>query len=123
MTPLYQFLALLTVHWVADFILQTDWQAKNKSKRNDALGRHVGVYTLALALAAPLIFGWNSPAAIYFVLVNGALHFATDWCTSRVSSRLYAKGDVHNFFIVVGLDQLIHQFTLAATMVAFLYPR
>ena len=30
--------------------------------------------------------------------------------------RLYAKQDLHNFFIVVGFDQVIHQLSLAATM-------
>jgi hypothetical protein len=40
----------------------------------------------------------------------------TDYCTSRVSSRLYATQDWHRFFIVVGFDQVIHQVSLAATM-------
>lgn len=118
MTPLWQFVLLLTVHWVADFILQTHWQASNKSKRWDALLRHVGSYTAVLLLATPLII---HPIAIgawlAFVGINGAAHLVTDYFTSRWSSRLYAKQDWHNFFVVIGFDQLIHQVTLAATMV------
>lgn len=113
---LYQFLALLTVHWFADFVLQTHWQASNKSKKNDALAAHVIVYTAVLAVASALLFDGQVGR---FVLLNGSLHFATDWCTSRWSSRLYAKQDWHNFFVVIGFDQLIHQFTLALTMLYF----
>lgn len=148
-THFWQFLALLGVHWFADFALQTPWQAANKSKRLDALARHVAGYTAALLAAAILLFGWR--VAIGFALVNGALHFATDYFTSRWSSRLFAPAmrdtarvidftksyghgptdtdmrlmDVdptrhwHNFFVVIGVDQLIHQVTLALTIAAF----
>lgn len=119
---IYQFMILLAVHWFADFVLQTHWQAQNKSKNNVALARHVVAYTAVLAVAVMLIFmpigtievrRW----AVVFVALNGALHFATDYCTSRWSSRLYAKQDWHNFFVVIGFDQLIHQITLALTMI------
>ena len=116
---IWQFVALLAVHWVADFILQTHWQAQNKSKNLEALARHVGSYTLALLIGSAFIFG-QSAALFAFVAINGILHFGTDYFTSRWTSALYAKQDWHNFFVVVGLDQLIHQVTLAATMVWFL---
>jgi len=121
-TPVWQFLALLAVHWFADFVLQTHWQATNKSKRNDALASHVGTYTMVLTFGASSIFWSASPWALLgFVVTNGLLHFATDYITSRASSRLYAKQDWHNFFVVVGFDQLIHQVTLAATMAYFFH--
>lgn len=111
---IWQFMALLGIHWVADFVLQTHWQASNKSKDNNALGRHVSTYTLALGVGCIPLFGFE--AAGVFAVVNGALHFGTDYFTSRWTSALYAKQDWHNFFVVVGLDQLIHQATLAATL-------
>lgn len=115
MSPLWQFVALLAVHWLADFVLQTHWQASNKSKQWDALLRHVGSYTLALLGGSMILFGLTHSMAA-FVVVNGALHLATDYFTSRWSSKLYAKQDWHNFFVVIGFDQLIHQVTLATTM-------
>lgn len=119
MNPIWQFVSLLAIHWLADFVLQTHWQASNKSKSNEALARHVGCYTIALFFAVPFIF----PGDMYgkwlaFIAINGALHLVTDYFTSRASSRLYAKQDWHNFFVVIGFDQLIHQVTLALTMVA-----
>jgi Protein of unknown function (DUF3307) len=113
-SQLGQLVSLLAIHWFADFVLQTDWQARNKSKDNVALARHVGTYTLALTMAAIGLLGFST--AILFGLINGILHFATDYVTSRITSRLYAKQAYHNFFVVVGLDQLIHQVTLAATL-------
>lgn len=115
---IYQFVALLAAHWFADFVLQTHWQASNKSKDNEALARHVGVYTLVLMVCSAIIFG-QSTAWVYFVFVNGSLHFVTDYITSRMTSKLYVKKDWHNFFVVVGFDQFIHQITIAGTMIIF----
>lgn len=112
---LWTFLSFLGCHWFADFVLQTHWQASNKSKNFEALSRHVCSYTAALGLCALVIFG-PSINFVSFVLANFMLHLATDFCTSRVTSKLYAKGDIHNFFVVVGFDQLIHQVTIAVTL-------
>lgn len=115
MTVLLQFIGLLAVHWFADFVLQTHWQASNKSRDVIALSRHVASYTLALFCGASLLFE-PTFAIVAFAAINGALHFATDFFTSKWTSALYAKQDWHNFFVVVGADQLIHQVTLAATL-------
>ena len=114
MTIFEAFLCLLIIHWVADFIFQTHWQATNKSKNNIALSSHVAVYTACLMVFSPFLFGL-SLATFSFVLINGLLHFVTDYFTSRATSKLWAVGDTHNFFVIVGLDQLIHQFTLGLT--------
>ena len=140
------FLWLLFAHWIADFCLQTRWQASNKSKNNEALFNHVGVYTTVLGAATFFFPILTDQAYIFFVALNGVLHFATDYVTSRMTSPLFMAQfdrvdivvpppltgpvekrtearvmmkntfDLHNFFVVVGLDQLIHQITLAATL-------
>lgn len=114
----WQLVVLLIAHFVADFVLQTHWQASNKSKRLDALALHVGTYTLVLAAVSVAMLGIKLGVA--YALLNGWLHFMTDFCTSRLSSRLWAKQDWHNFFVVIGFDQLIHQVTLAGTLAALL---
>lgn len=98
-------IALIWVHWVADFIFQTDKMALNKSTSLKWLSSHIGVYTLPL-----FIFGWK------FALINGAAHFATDFCSSRATSYLWKKGDRHNFFVVIGLDQALHLTVLFLTI-------
>lgn len=117
---LAQFIALMFVHFVADFMLQTSWQARNKSTNNVALLQHVTTYMAGLAFGSAMIFG-VSPAWVYFVLGNALLHFATDYVTSRYSKRFFDRKDTHNGFVVIGLDQWIHQATLAVTMWAAFY--
>lgn len=113
-TSFQQLLALLVVHFVGDFVLQTHWQASNKSKRLDALIRHIGGYTAALWVGAWVIFPQPVKLVLAFVVVNSLAHFCQDYLTSRWSSRYF--GDWHNFFQVIGFDQLLHFITFAATM-------
>jgi hypothetical protein len=113
----WQFVALLFVHWVADFVLQSHWMSVNKSKRFDALLLHATTYTGVLLVGAGLILGVHQIESLaLFVGVNGLLHLATDFVTSRITSRLWQLKREHDFFVVVGLDQFIHQATLATTL-------
>lgn len=106
-------MSIIAIHWIADFVLQSDWMAKNKSSNNKALLSHVGVYTIAL-----LVFGivfLPIEYAYTWALVNGALHHGVDYVTSRINTYLWSKGRVHDFFVMVGFDQLIHYTCLFGT--------
>lgn len=114
-----QFLILLAAHWFADFVLQTRWQALNKSENNWALLAHVFNYTVVLTLVTPFLFHpWFVPGVL-FILCNFILHFITDWCTSRLNSYLHQRQKTHAFWASIGFDQYIHQVTLALTMLYF----
>lgn len=97
-------LTLLSVHFVADFVLQTNWQAQNKSRNWNALTRHVAVYSACFL-----------PFGVRFAIVTFACHFLTDAVTSRINKRLWDAKRVHGFFVGVGADQLVHAWTLALT--------
>ena len=104
-------------HWLADFVFQTDWMARNKSKSNTALAAHILTYSTVLGICLmPFLF---SIELLAFVLVNGVLHFGIDWCSSRITSTLHQQNKMGSttipnfgFYSVIGLDQFAHMASL-----------
>lgn len=110
-------LAILTLHWWADFVCQTDKQAKGKSKNWGDLLAHTGTYSLVFLFGMPIIFAifldikYTSTlvyCSIIYAFVTFICHTITDYFTSRLNSRLYSEGKIHQFFVSVGFDQLLH---------------
>lgn len=120
---IYDILLIIWAHFVADFMLQNDKMAQNKSTSNIWLTNHIMVYSFAmLGILAPFVYLLNPQDShmqlvwlLVWVAINGALHWITDWCSSRATSYLWQKGDRHNFFVVVGADQAIHLSTMVVT--------
>ncbi len=137
---LFLILQIVFAHWVSDFVLQSGWMATNKSHNWSALAAHVVTYTVSMATIMlifitvtayinmnntglyAVLFAFFPVAVGYFIVmwavINGVLHFITDAITSRITSKLWQKNDMHNFFVVVGLDQLVHYACLFITMIA-----
>lgn len=99
-------LFLVWAHLFADFVLQTDYVAINKSKDWKVLLYHVSLYSLVF-----IYIGW------LYALVNGVLHFITDAISSRVTSILWKREQRHWFFVVIGIDQAVHMTCLFLTYV------
>lgn len=100
------FTTVLIAHFIGDFVLQTDEMAKGKSSSMKWLALHIGTYTSVLLVAAVFFLSWQQ--AVAFAAINGAGHMLTDYFTSRISSKMWAAERVHDFFVVIGADQLIH---------------
>lgn len=98
---------LMFAHWFADFVCQTDYWAKNKSKSGLVLALHVWAYS-AIMFVAVALTGIGLANAFLFFGVCFFFHFWTDFVTSRITSKLAAKEDWHNFFVVIGFDQFLH---------------
>lgn len=121
-TELTIVLGILFSHWVSDFLLQSDWMARNKSKLMDALLSHVAVYYISMSFLTGLMFwylygmDWNLWGYItLWWMANGMLHLGIDFVTSRINSKLWANGNMHNFFVAVGFDQFLHYACLFGT--------
>ena len=109
-------LGILFLHWVGDFVLQTDWQATNKSKNNLALTSHVASYSIVWTLAS-LVYSATTGNwwMLLFVPITFVCHWITDYYTSRINSKLWADKKVHYFFVSIGFDQFLHYAQLLIT--------
>jgi len=110
-------ITILFVHWVADFIMQTDDMARNKSKCNIWLSKHILSYSIVMLLTWLLLYYFSLKQLLPWIVINGLLHFIIDYVTSRVTSYLWVEKEVHNFFVVIGLDQMLHVICLLTTFV------
>jgi len=118
-------------HFIADFVMQSREMAVNKSSSTYWLTRHILAYGKTMLfigfifVLVMFIFGTNLfhliPLIIGYVLLNMGLHWVTDYFTSKETTRLYLKEskkiepNYHNFFVMIGFDQLIHLLCLIGT--------
>jgi hypothetical protein len=105
-------IGILIVHFIADFYYQTHEMAVNKSKSIKWLSYHILVYTLILFLGGFLYWNEQHIAVVYFTLINGTAHWIIDFFTSKATKYLWKAKQLHNFYVVLGLDQLIHYLIL-----------
>lgn len=99
---------LVWFHFVGDFLLQSDAVAKGKSASVKTLAWHVLLYTVCFVGYGP-----------WFCLVTYALHFLTDFVSSRLTSHFWAQEKRHWFFVTIGADQALHLTALVLTYEAF----
>lgn len=114
-------LAILFIHWVADFVFQdVDW-ANNKSEDMFALTKHAGTYALIVTIGMIIIFWcgiYNLIGAIAVGTLYGVItyfcHWWTDFFSSKVVAAKFKKKEYGTnipntgAFTVIGLDQFIH---------------
>lgn len=114
---IYLIIGILLIHWFADFVLQTDKQAKGKSSDWSCLLAHTGIYSLMwfLPCLGYLSVTNCSHSIMLFPLVTFIAHTITDFYTSRINSQLYKDGKIHEFFVSVGFDQVLHYVQLLLT--------
>ena len=143
-------ISFLVLHFIGDFLLQSNWMALNKSKSLIALTTHAMVYTIAFVVGL-LLLGYPSWNVLLFGWITFVLHWTTDAITSRITSMLWFvefptnidpaskdwivsetvdqilfpsailwKSKRHWFFVAIGADQLIHFWLLALAGAAWL---
>lgn len=148
---LIEIFSILIIHFLADFVLQTHKQAQGKSKNWSDLLSHTLMYTMFWFIV-PFFFAiyyinFNGPSArelgwshmmIFFLPITFYFHTITDYFTSRLNSKLWAKVEyykalkisdgnnqdyydgrigksIHNFFVSIGFDQILHYVQLFTT--------
>ena len=98
-------LIIIWLHWLADFAMQTDKVAINKSRKLSFLTLHAFLYSIPF-----LLFGWK------FAVFNGLVHFVVDFFTSKLNAYYVLIDNRHAFFLTIGFDQAIHLSTLIISL-------
>lgn len=102
-------------HWLGDFVLQTDKQAKLKSKDAGVLWSHVftwtGSVTIGLILYVFYLAKSSSYVSVdlfYWICFVASTHYLVDMVTSRINAYAQQTGKIKLFWTVIGLDQWLH---------------
>lgn len=115
----------LFAHWVGDFVLQTDEQAKKKSSDIKYLLKHTLTYSLIITFFTYLLIGYLPNSHWYTPLIFGFIQFIShtiiDYVTSRLNKKLWELKETHDFFVSIGFDQFIHYIILFESLWLLFY--
>jgi hypothetical protein len=108
---LWALLALQVKHFLCDFVLQSEYQVRTKGIYGHVGGFiHSGLHILG-TIPALLILGATPKAAAIILICEFAIHYHTDWAKSR-TDQVYQWGITdQRYWILFGVDQLVHQLT------------
>lgn len=98
-------IAIVWIHFISDFVLQSTYMATHKAKYINVLFKHASIYTIPF-----LLFG------IKYAVINGVLHFVIDYFSSAMTSSFYKRDKMRHFWLTIGCDQAIHMTCLILTM-------
>lgn len=117
-------ITLLICHYLADFCLT--WPALIRSKAD---GRNVWPILLHAAVHAVLmgccllVFGVSMELAFWLMLLELVTHFVIDTSKAAVSVKVPLLADVRQkpYWVLFGLDQLMHQLVVVVIWYAALF--
>lgn len=115
-------LGLFIKHFICDFPLQTSpWLYRNKGKYLHPGGIvHAAIHGVGTALVLSPFIGSQ---ALTYALIDTLAHYHIDWAKMNISSSFDLKPDSSEWFwLLLGLDQLLHHLTyFAIVYCAFQY--
>lgn len=114
MNPTLLIIYILFIHFIGDFVLQTNEMATQKSTSMAWLTLHIEAYASAMFVLTLPVLGFSN--AIIYTIVNSLAHFLVDAVTSRITSYYWKQNRTHAFFVTIGADQFIHFATLILTL-------
>lgn len=114
---------IIIIHYIADFVFQDEKWAVGKSKSFTLLIFHTAMYSFIWWLACVCFIVLADLPKIFhlFAPITFVFHTITDYFTSKITSKLYAKGKFGSsipnlgFFSMIGFDQVLHYAQLFLT--------
>lgn len=110
---------MIVKHYLADFILQTDWMAHGKERLHGwllPLCAHVACHAAGTLCVALVV----APRLWWLCLVDFAIHICVDRVKTLIGRRGGWKPHQVQFWWLLGLDQMLHGLTDIGLVVAFL---
>ena len=110
----------ILLHLIGDYITQTDWMAKNKTKSHAAAGAHAVVYALPFLILSPSATAFAVILGTHFLIDRYRLArlvvFAKNWTTNRklawadCSATGYHKDDPAwlTVWLLIAADNTLH---------------
>jgi hypothetical protein len=105
-------------HFLADYLLQPGWMLDGKGDLRRSGGYvHAGLHAFG-SLPALMIAGLGGVWTGILCATEFAVHYAIDYSKASLSRRVAAGPGTRNYWTLHGADQLMHQMTYAALIVA-----
>jgi len=113
------FLALITKHFVCDFLLQWRYQYANKGTYLHPGGiLHAGICMLGTLISLVTVVGFEL-FFVYVILVEGLIHYHIDWAKMNITKYYNLRPDRdESFWYLLGFDQYLHYLTYVGIVVA-----
>ena len=108
------FLAILLVfkHMIFDFFYQPAWMLADKNRPGrGGLELHALLHSASSVLIFLLLGETRSYLLLCLFVGEFVIHYFTDFLKCRIGSICELRSDESEYWMLFGLDQLIHQFT------------
>lgn len=120
MTTVTMLACLQLKHFVADYVLQPDWVLRGKGDLRMIGGYvHAGAHAVG-SVPALLLAGVGVARVVVLVLAEFVVHYLIDYGKALLSRRSRADASKRAYWAMHGADQLMHQLTYAALILAAL---
>ena len=121
MTLFYLLIALQLKHFIIDFPLQTRYQWSNKGTYGHPGGiLHAALHGLGTG-AILFYFTGNSSLAMLLASLDMIVHYHIDWAKMQINARMGWTPANSNFWVLLGLDQFLHQLTYIAIVFTLMF--
>jgi hypothetical protein len=101
-------------HLIADFVVQTEYQWRNKGTYGHPGGFvHAGIHAAGSVLAV-FVLGASAGALGLVLIADFVIHYHLDWCKERFNRRRNLTHTDALYWVSFGVDQFLHQLTYLA---------